>query len=168
MDTPASGASINMQRFIPQCPPAGVPELRGKSQQVISGIHPRLGDSSCHLKDLRLILPSQQQHPGYFQSPQRLPNVRSQSSLPALSSVILAASAANLHPCFASLLNLSFVSSFLILCSITKKIRAPPQTMEQNILPVFCWCCSQVLGSFPWAVFPSPRSRVLSLTPRKL
>ena len=39
-----------------------------------------------------------------------------------LSSVILAASAANLHPSLASLLNCSSISSFLSLCSIPNKI----------------------------------------------
>ena len=44
----------------------------------------------------------------------------------ALSSVILAASAANLHPYFTSVLNCSFISSFLIPCSITKKTSNVP------------------------------------------
>ena len=48
------------------------------------------------------------------------------TACPALSSVILAASAANLHPSLASLLNCCSISSFLILCSIPKKTYADP------------------------------------------
>ena len=44
------------------------------------------------------------------------------SSLPTFSSVILAASAANLHHSLASLLKRSSISSFLNLCSIPKKL----------------------------------------------
>ena len=50
------------------------------------------------------------------------PYVCFRSSLLALSSVILAVSAANLHPSLASLLNCSCISSFLNLCSTPKKI----------------------------------------------
>ena len=50
------------------------------------------------------------------------PEVCLRSSLPAVSSVILAASAANLHPSLTSLLNGPSISSFLILCSAPKKI----------------------------------------------
>ena len=55
-----------------------------------------------------------------------LPDVRFRSSLLALSSVILVASAANLRPSLAPLLNCSSTSSFLNLCSIRKKISNVP------------------------------------------
>ena len=50
------------------------------------------------------------------------PDVCLRSSSPAVSQVIIAALAANLHPSLASLLNCSFISSFLHLCSIPTKI----------------------------------------------
>ena len=54
------------------------------------------------------------------------PEVCLRSSSPAVSSVILAALAANLHPSFASLLNYSSIFPFLNLCSIPKKVSKVP------------------------------------------
>ena len=65
------------------------------------------------------------------------PDVRFRSSLLALSSVILAASAANFHPFFASQLNCSSISSFLNLCSIPKKISHFPLYLFMYFLSVF-------------------------------
>ena len=55
-----------------------------------------------------------------------LPDVCVRSSLPAFSPIILAASAANLHPCLASLLNCFSHSSFFIMCLIPKKMAKTP------------------------------------------
>ena len=60
------------------------------------------------------------------------PDVCFRSSQLALSSVILAASAANIYPSFASLLNCSSLSSFLILYSIPKKISHFPFVSSQQ------------------------------------
>ena len=54
------------------------------------------------------------------------PDVCLRSTLLASSSVIRAASAARLHPCFASSLNCSSISSFFILCSAPKKMSKVP------------------------------------------
>ena len=97
-----------------------------------------------------------------------------QFSLLAFSSVILAASAANLHPCYTSLWNCSSISSFPILLSIPKKMRKVPLYLVMYFFSVlyadkqgtyhrFCWfsrffSCSlilPVLGSFPCLSFSS-------------
>ena len=100
------------------------------------------------------------------------PDVCLQSSLLARSSVILAASAANLHPRLVSLLNCRSISSSFILCSIhRKRCRMCPctfpcasfacstPTLEQNtsycfcglFVPRSCSCFSQ-FGTFPGSV----------------
>ena len=65
-----------------------------------------------------------------------LPYVCFRSSLLAISSVILASSAANLHPSLASLLNCSCISSFLNLCSIPKKISHFPFVFSLYSKPI--------------------------------
>ena len=64
------------------------------------------------------------------------PDVCLRSSSPTVSSVILAARAANLHPSLASLLNCSFISSFLNLCSIPKKISNVPLYLHKYFCSV--------------------------------
>ena len=79
------------------------------------------------------------------------PYVCLQSSLPAFSSVIIAVSAANLHPCIASLLKFSTISSFLSLCSIPKNMSYETLYLSMHFFSVFhaeplsrrshCFCC---------------------------
>ena len=59
------------------------------------------------------------------------PDVCLRSSLPALSSVILAASAAHLHPFVDSLMNCSYIPTLLILCSM-------PKNMSNVLLYLLC------------------------------
>ena len=73
------------------------------------------------------------------------PDVRLRSSLPAVSSVILA-SAANHHPSLASLLNCSSISSFLNLCPIAKKISHFP-FVYSHVLPLCAPRCQPMLGN---------------------
>ena len=64
------------------------------------------------------------------------PDVCFRSSLLALSSVILDASAAKFHPSLASLLNCYSISSFLSLCSIQKKKSHFPLYLLKNFFSV--------------------------------
>ena len=104
------------QRFVSRRPSCRMPKIHGKDPHASSDNHPRLGDFA-----LNVTVPSSLS----TTAPKLLsiatktpPDVCLQSTMPALSSVILAASAANIHPCFDSRLS---CSSFLILCSITHK-----------------------------------------------
>ena len=105
-----------------------MPKVDWEDAQSSSDVHPCLGNSSFISWD-RLNRPFFCSHncsQVAVDCTKTPPDVCVRSSLLALSSVILAALAANLHPFLASLLNCSSISSFLNLCSIPKKTSKVP------------------------------------------
>ena len=106
-------------------------KVHGKNPQSSFDIHPRLGDCSFAPTDgpggSFFVIDCSQVADNCCKT---APDVSLQSSLPAHSSVILAASAVNLPsvlhllvelPCFIPLLTCSSIASFLILCSMPEK-----------------------------------------------
>ena len=97
------------QGFIPRSPTSRVPEAHRKNTQTSSYIYPSL-------RGIETIAPSSAPTtaPKLLSTATKTPpDVCLLSSVTAFSSVILAGSAANLHPSLASLSNCSSISSFL-------------------------------------------------------
>ena len=109
-----------------------------KTPQTSSDVHRCLGNSSFVSRD-RIYCPSSAPTtvPRSLSAAKKTsPDVCFRSYLLALLSVILAASAANLHPSLASLLNSSSIFCFLNLCSFPNKISHFPLFL----LMYFCLC----------------------------